>query len=112
MTPYVFVAGLTLLAGVLVFIGFRFGHRSGNPKLFRIGSITAAAGLMLLWVSLAWVLSADRGVWAMPLFVAALFVPLSLLGLGLQLMARASGSRDETAFDRSFEDFVRHNDLP
>ena len=38
--------------------------------------------------------------------------PMHVWGIRVQLMARACGAREETAFDRSFDDFVRHNDLP
>ena len=112
MTPYVVVVGLTLLASLLVFIGVRFADRSRKPKLFRIGSMTAASGLMLLWICLWWVFSANRGMWAMPMFIAALLVPVSVLGLGIELMARACGAREETHFDRVFDDFIRQNDHP
>jgi hypothetical protein len=59
-----------------------------------------------------WVFSADRGVWAMPLFIAALFVPVSLLGLGIQLMGRACGAREEGHGDTLFENFLTQNDRP
>lgn len=107
----IFVAILTGLALLLVFIGFRFAARAIKPKLFRIGSMTAASGLMLLWTSLWWVFSADRGIWGMPMFIAALFVPVSLLGLGIRLMARACGEPEESHNDQLFREFLTHNDL-
>jgi hypothetical protein len=110
-TPYVIVAVLTFLAALLVVIGLRFAERSSIPTLFRVGAFTAAAGLMLLWIGFWWVFSVDRGVWAMPLFIAALFIPISLLGLGLQLMARACGVREESHNEQLFSEFVRRNDL-
>ena len=112
MAPYGIAAGLTALALLVVFIGIRFADRSNKPKLFRAGSFVAASGIMLLWIAIGWVASADWGVWTMPMFIAALFVPVSLLGLGIQLMARACGARDESRNDQLLADFVRHNDLP
>jgi hypothetical protein len=105
------VAILTALALLVVFIGVRFAHRSNRPKLFRIGSMTAASGLMLLWMGVWWVFSADRGLWAMPMFIAALFVPVSLLGLGIQLMGRACGAREESHNEQLFREFLTRNDL-
>ena len=110
--PYMIIGALTLLAALVLFAGFQFSGKSSRPKLLRIGAAAAAAGLMLLWVLLWWLLSADRGAWAMPMFIGVMFVAVSVLGLGVQLMARACGAPEETAFDRSFDDFVRHNDLP
>lgn len=112
MTPYVIVAGLTALALLIVLISFRFADRSRKPKLFRIGSITAASGIMFLWIAIGWVASADWGDWGMPVFIASLLVPVSMLGLGIQLMARACGAREASHNDRLLEDFVRQNDLP
>lgn len=112
MTAYILIGGLTGIASLIVFVGIRFADRSNKPKLFRIGSITAATGIMLLWIAMWWLLSADRGIWAVPMFLAALFVPISLLGLGIQLMARACGQREESHADRVFDDFLRQNDLP
>jgi hypothetical protein len=109
MTPYVVVGILTLLAALFVFTGVRFAKRMKEPRTFRTGSFVAAAGLMLLWISSGWFVSADHGIWAVPLFFAALFVPVSVLGVGLQLMARACGQRDPTEADRVFEDILRRN---
>lgn len=110
--PYTIIAVLTLLALLVVVAGFRFSDRSRRPRLLRVGAATAAVGLMLLWLLPMWLLSADRGAWAMPMFVGVMFVSVSVLGLGIQLVARACGAREETAFDRSFDDFLRQNDLP
>lgn len=112
MAAYLLIGILTALAALLLFVGLRFAGRSGRPRLFRIGSMTAAAGLMLLWIAIWWVLSENRGIWAMPMFVAALIVPVSLLGLGIRLMARAHGEPEPGHADTVFEDFVRQNDLP
>ncbi len=109
MTPYVIVALLTLLAALTVFVGRRFAHKSNRPRLFSIGAYTTAAGFMLLWICLGWIFSTDRGIWALPLFIAGVFVPVSFLGLGLQLMARACGAREEDHFDRFFSELVRRN---
>lgn len=109
MTPYVIVAILTLLAALTVFVGKRFAHKSNRPRLFRIGAYTTAAGFMLLWICLGWVFSADRGVLTLPLFIAGMFVPVSCLGLGIQLMGRACGEREEGHFDRFFSELVRRN---
>ena len=105
------VAILSGLALLLVFIGVRFADRAKKPRLFRIGSMTAASGLMLLWIALWWLSSADRGDWALPMFIAAVFVPVSLLGLGIQLMARACGDRQETHNEELFREFLTRNDL-
>jgi hypothetical protein len=112
VTAYVLIGCLTAIASLIVMAGMRFADRSKKPKLLRIGSMTAASGLMLLWIAMWWVLSGDWGIWAMPMFIAALFVPISVLGLGIQLMARACGAPEETHNDRLFEDFLRQNDLP
>lgn len=112
MTAYIIIGCLTVIAALFVLVGVRFADRSRKPKLFRIGSITAASGIMLLWIAMWWVFSADRGSWAMPMFIAALFAPISLLGLGLQLIARAWGAAEETHNDRLFDDFLRQNDVP
>ena len=109
---YTLIGGLTLLAALVLFAGFRFSGKSSRPKLLRIGATIAAAGLVLLWVLPLWLMSADRGAWGMPMFVGVMFVAISVLGLGMQLVARACGAPEETAFDRAFDDFVRHNDLP
>ncbi|HET7816959.1 MAG TPA: hypothetical protein VFK58_05220 [Sphingomicrobium sp.] len=62
-TAYLLIGILTVIASLLVFIGLRYSDRSSRPKLFRIGSVTAAAGLMLLWIAMWWALAADRGIW-------------------------------------------------
>lgn len=110
--PYMLVGALMLLAALVLFTGFYFSGKSSRPKLLRIGAATAAAGLMLLWVLPWWLFSADRGAWAMPMFIGVMIVAVSVLGLGVQLTARPCGAREETAFDRSFDEFVRHDDLP
>ena len=48
----------------------------------------------------------------MPLFIAALFVPVSLLGLGIQQMGRSCGAREEGHGDTLFENFLTQNDRP
>jgi Na+-transporting NADH:ubiquinone oxidoreductase subunit NqrB len=110
--PNMIPLGLSVLALLLVFAGLGFSGNSRRPGLFRIGAIVAALGLMLLWVLPVWLFSADRGLWAMPMFIGVLVVAVSVLGAGLQLMARACGAREESAADRLFDDFVRHNELP
>ncbi len=110
--PYMLVGALVLLSALVLFAGFYFSGKSSRPKLLRIGAATSAAGLMLLWLLPWWLFSVDRGAWAMPMFIGVMFIAVSVLGLGLQLTARACGARKETAFDGSFDDFVRHNDLP
>lgn len=104
--------GLSLLAALLVFAGFKFSVKSRRPTLFKMGASVAATGIVLLWSLPLWLLSAERGVWAMPMLIAVLFVAVSALGGGLQLMRRACGAPDETADDRLFNDFLRQNDLP
>ena len=110
--PTIIVIVLTLLALAVLAGGFQFSDRSARPKLLRIGTATAAAGLMLLWLLPMWLLSADRGAWALPMFIGVLFVAVSVLGLGIQLVARACGAPEQSLNDRLFEDFIRHNDLP
>lgn len=110
--PNIIVTVLTLLALLVLIGGLRFSHRSRRPRLMRTGAALAAAGLMLLWLLPMWLFSADRGAWAMPMFIGVMFVAVSVLGLGIRLAARACGEPEETAFDTAFEDFVRHNDLP
>lgn len=104
--------GMSLLAALVLAGGLRWAGKAKRPKLLKIGAGLAAGGIMLLWL-LPWLLfSKDRGAWAMPMFIAASFVAVSVLGVGLQLMARACGAREVTRGDQLFEDFVRHNDLP
>lgn len=110
--PELIAVGLSLAATLLVLASFALSARSRRPKLLRIGACVAAFGTVLLWVLPWWLFREDRGVWAMPMFIGVLFVAVSVLGIGIQLMARAAGAREEAAFDRSFDDFVRHNDLP
>ena len=105
-------AGLTLLAMTIVAIGFRLSRASPRPTLLRAGTATTAVGLILLWLLPFWVFRVDSGLWAMPIFVAALLVAGSVLGLGLQLTARACGAREDIRNDALFDDFVRHNGLP
>jgi len=105
-------AGLTLLALTIVAVGFRFARSSRRPTLLRAGAATTASGLILLWLLPFWVFRIDTGLWAMPIFVAALLVAGSVLGLGLQLMARASGAQENSRNDTLFDDFIRHNGLP
>ncbi len=110
--PNIIVVVLTILALAVLVGGFHFSDKSGRPKLLRIGGATAAAGLMLLWLLPMWLLSADRGAWAMPMFIGVLFVAVSVLGLGIQLVARACGAPEQSLNDRLFDDFIRNNDLP
>ena len=103
---------LSLLAALLVLAGFKFSAKSRRPRLFRTGASVTATGIMLLWLLPFWLLGAERGVWAMPLLIGVLFVAVSVLGGGLELMRRACGGKAETANDRLFDDFLRQNDLP
>ncbi|HYE28910.1 MAG TPA: hypothetical protein VEA61_11865 [Allosphingosinicella sp.] len=105
-------AGLTLLALTIVAVGFRFSRSSRRPTLLRGGAVTTAFGLILLWLLPFSVFRVDTGLWAMPIFVAALLAAGSVLGLGLQLMARACGEQEDSRNDTLFDDFVRHNELP
>lgn len=105
-------AGLAILAAVVVFATFRLSGRSLRPKLLRIGGSITAVGITLLWVLPWWLLSSDRGIWAMPMFIGVMFVAVSVLGAGIQLIARACRGPAEKDNDRLFEDFIRHNDLP
>ena len=107
--PYWIPAGLTLLALVLAWLGL---SRARGSMLFRAGALAASIGLVLLWVLPLWLLRGESGDWALPLFVGTLFVPVSLLGAGLQAMRYASGGGHDTPADRLFEDLIRHNDLP
>lgn len=104
--------GLSLLAALLVLASFKLSARAPRPGLLRIGACVTALGITLLWVLPWWLVSADRGAWAMPMFIGVLFVAVSVLGGGLQLMRRATGARAETVNDHLFDDFVRHNELP
>jgi hypothetical protein len=104
--------GLTLLALAILFAGVRFSNRAGRPRLLRIGSAVAAAGLVALWALPYWLFSVDRGEWAMPMFIGVLVIAGSLIGFGLQAIARAFEARVEGRNDQLFDDFVRHNDLP
>lgn len=104
--------GLSLIAALLLFAGFKFSVKSRRPKLFRTGANLAATGIMLLWLLPSWLFSADRGGWEMPMMVAILIVAVSVLGAGLQLMRRAWGGQEETANDHLFDDFLRQNDMP
>ena len=107
------IAGLlSLVAAAVLLGGFLFSSRTRRPKLFRSGAALTSAGLILLWALPYWLFRTDRAEWAMPMFIGVMFVAVSVLGLGLQLMARASGAREPTHNDQMFEDFVRHNDLP
>jgi hypothetical protein len=108
----VIAVGLSGLAALVVFAGLRLSGKSRRPRLFKAGVFVAALGLMLLWMLPLWLISADRGIWAMPMFIAALFAAVSVLGLGLQFIGRACGVPEETAAGRQFDDFVRQNDLP
>ena len=104
--------GMSLLAALVLLGGLRWAGKAKRPRLLKIGAGLAAAGIMLLWL-LPWLLfSEDRGAWAMPMFIAALFVAVSVLGAGLQSMARACGAREATRGDQLFEDFVRHTTFP
>lgn len=109
--PELIPIGMSILAVLLVFASFKFSHKAPRPGLLRFGAFVIALGLTLLWLLPWWLVSTDWGAWAMPMFIAVLVVAISVLGLGLQLGARACGAREETAFDRSFDEFVRHNDL-
>jgi uncharacterized membrane protein len=104
--------GLSLLAALLVLAGFKFSVKSRRPRLFKTGASVAATGIVLLWLLPFWLFGTDRGDWAMPMFIGVLFVAVSVLGGGLQLMRRASGGPEETENDRLFDDFLRQNDLP
>ena len=104
--------GLTLFATLLVVGGFMFSCKSRRPKLFKVGASVTATGMMLLWLLPLWLVSTERGDWAMPMFIAVLFVAVSVLGGGLQLMRRACGAPEETANDRLLDDFLRQNALP
>ncbi len=110
--PLLIPAGLSLLAAVVIFACFRLSARSRRPKVLRIGGSITAFGITLLWVLPWWLLSADRGNWAMPMFIGVMFVAVSVLGAGIQLIARACGAAAQTHNDRLFDDFIRHNDLP
>ena len=104
--------GLSLLAALLAFVGFWYSHKSRRPQLFKTGASLAALGIMLLWLLPLWLVGTERGAWAMPMFIAVLFVAVSVLGGGLQLMRRACGAPEVTANDGLFDDFLRQNDLP
>lgn len=110
--PELIPVGMSLLAALLVFASFKLSDRAPRPRLLRIGACVTALGLTLLWLLPWWLFSTDIGVWAMPMFIGVLFVAVSVLGGGLQLMRRATGAREETVNDYLFDDFVRHNDLP
>ena len=103
---------LTLLALTVAIIGVRLAGKYRRPRLFKAGAFIAAAGLMLLWLLTWWVISRDAGAWAMPLFVAALFVAVSVLGAGLSTMARAATGKAESRADQLAQDFITLNDLP
>ena len=103
---------LSVVAALLVLGGLRYSGKSQRPRLLQVGTVVAALGIMLLWVLPWWLLSADRGPWAMPMFVGSLFVAVSILGGGLQLMRRACGVSDDSPEGGVFEDFVRQNHLP
>ena len=105
-------AGLTLLALTIVAVGFRFSRGSRRPTLLRVGAVTTAMGLVLLWLLPFWAFRLDVGPLAMPIFVAALLVAGSVFGLGLQLTAHACGAQENSRNDALFDDFVRHNELP
>jgi hypothetical protein len=110
--PPVIAGGLSGLAALVVFGGLRLSGKSRRPRLFKAGAFVSALGLMLLWILPLWLFSADRGIWAMPMFIAALLAAASVLGLGLQLIGRACGAPEETAAGRQFDDFLGQNDLP
>ena len=110
--PYLIPAILTLLALIVAGIGVRFAGKSRRPSLFKAGAFISAAGLMLLWLLPWWVISRDAAEWAMPLFVGALFVSVSVLGGGLSTMARAATGQGASRTDDLVEDFIRLNDLP
>ncbi len=103
---------LTVLALLIVAGGFRFSRKSRRPKLLRVGAAVTGLGVVLLWLLPLGLFSVDRGVWAMPMLVAALFVAGSVLALGIQLIARACGAPEPSRNDMLFNDFIRHNDLP
>ena len=105
-------AGLTLLAAIVLLGGFSFSARAKRPKLLRIGACLSATGIMLLWLLPWWLFRADTGVWAMPAFIGAMFVAVSFLALGLQLMARACGAREESRNEQLLSEFMQRNDLP
>lgn len=96
----VIVGGMTLLAVLVAWIGLALSSRFRRPGLFKIGALSVSAGLMLLWMSVWWVSTRDFGAWAMPAFIAALFVPISMVGAGLGAMRLASTGQSETEFDR------------
>ena len=104
--------GLSGLAALFVLAGLSLSAKSRRPRLFKAGAFVTALGLLLLWMLPLWLFSADRGIWAMPMFIAALFAAVSVLGLGLQLVGRACGAAEETAAGRQFDDFLRQNHLP
>ena len=109
---YLIPAILTLLALIVAGIGVRLAGKYRRPTLFKAGAFIAAAGLMLLWLLPWWVIARDDAEWAMPLFVAALFVAVSVLGGGLGTMARVATGKESSRTDDLVEDFIRLNDLP
>lgn len=110
--PYLIPAVLTVLAMSLVGIGMRFAGKTGRPALFKAGAFIAAVGLMLLWLLPWWVIARDDAEWAMPLFIAALFVAVSVLGGGLSTMARAATGKEASRTDDLVDNFIRLNELP
>ena len=110
--PGLIPIGLSLLAALLVFASLKLSTRAPRPGLLRIGACVTALGITLLWLLPWWLLSTDRGAWAMPMFIGVLVVAVSVLGGGLQVMRLATGARAETVNDYLFDDFVRHKDLP
>ena len=110
--PYLIPGVLTVIALVVAVAGTRSAGRFRRPALFKAGAVIAAVGLMLLWLLPWWVIARDAAEWAMPLFVAALFVAISVLGAGLSAMARAATGKEASRTDDLVEDFIRLNDLP
>jgi lipopolysaccharide export LptBFGC system permease protein LptF len=111
-TVYYIPICLTLLSVAFVIGGFHLSRRSCRPKLLRAGAVITAVGLLLLWVLPWWLFNRVTSEWTLPLFIAILFVSISVLGLGLQLIARACGAREQSQSDRLLDDFSRLNDLP
>ena len=103
--------GLTFLSAAIILVGFRLSARAMRPKLLRAGVVTTAAGLTLLWVLPVWLFDDLAGEWGLPVFIGAMFVAVSVLALGLQLVARACGAPEESGMDRILHDLATHNDL-